>query len=482
MQGTLSSTVPLSVDTLARQRRRAIIATVLGNGLEWFDFTVYSFFAVIIAKLFFPTGNELTSLLLAVATFGVGFFMRPVGGMVLGVYADKVGRKAALSLTILLMAGGTALIGLAPTYDQIGLWAPVLIVVARLLQGFSAGGEMGSATAFLTEYAPANKRAFYSSWIQSSIGFAVLLGAAVGTFVTANLSAESLHSWGWRMPFLIGILIGPVGYFIRSRMDETPAFSAVAEEAKNDSPLADVFRTYPRETFASFSMVILWTVCTYVLLFYMPTYSVRTLHLPQSTGFLAGMFGGSMIMCFSPVVGKLADRFGRRRFLSGAAALILAACMADVRLHQPHAGTCFADGVSRRVRFADRGLHGPDSRGVLRAVPDPGSVDGPFRCVQLRGDDFRRLRTVLHHVADRVDGKQHGPRDLRDDRRGHQPVRHFLRTRSASTPSLNRRVRLIRAGRIPSSSQEDFNEHYGNQRRQRTRSGPGYRCWNTIML
>jgi MHS family proline/betaine transporter-like MFS transporter len=323
MQGTLSSNVAISVDTPARQRRRAIVATVLGNGLEWFDFTVYSFFAVIIAKLFFPTGNELTSLLLAVATFGVGFFMRPVGGMVLGVYADKVGRKAALSLTILLMAGGTALIGLAPTYDQIGLWAPVLIVVARLLQGFSAGGEMGTATAFLTEYAPAGKRAFYSSWIQSSIGFAVLLGAAVGTFVTSSLSADALHSWGWRMPFLIGILIGPVGYFIRSRMDETPAFSAVAEEAKNDSPLAEVFRRFPRETFASFSMVILWTVCTYVLLFYMPTYSVRSLHLPQSTGFFAGMVGGLMIMCFSPVVGALADRFGRRRFLSGAAALIL---------------------------------------------------------------------------------------------------------------------------------------------------------------
>jgi MHS family proline/betaine transporter-like MFS transporter len=219
MQGTLSPHVALPLDSLTRQRRRAILATVLGNGLEWFDFTVYSFFAVIIAKLFFPTGNELTSLLLTVATFGVGFFMRPVGGIVLGIYADKVGRKAALSLTILLMAAGTALIGLAPTYSQIGVWAPLLIVAARLLQGFSAGGEMGSATAFLTEYAPPDKRAYYSSWIQSSIGFAVLLGAAVGTFVTARLSADALHSWGWRMPFLIGILIGPVGYFIRSRME-----------------------------------------------------------------------------------------------------------------------------------------------------------------------------------------------------------------------------------------------------------------------
>ncbi|NLP62881.1 MFS transporter [Paraburkholderia sacchari] len=323
MQGTLSQNAVPAVHIAARQRRRAIIATVLGNGLEWFDFTVYSFFAVIIAKLFFPTGNELSSVLLTVATFGVGFVMRPVGGIVLGVYADKVGRKAALSLTILLMALGTAIIGLAPTYDQAGIAAPLLIVVARLLQGFSAGGEMGGATAFLTEYAPPGKRAYYSSWIQSSIGFAVLLGAATGTFATTFLDTQALYGWGWRVPFLLGILVGPVGYFIRSQMDETPAFSAIEEQGKEHSPLKEVLARFPRETFASFSMVILWTVCTYVLLFYMPTYSVRTLHLPQSTGFFAGMMGGLMIMCCSPVVGKLADIWGRRVFLCGSAFAIL---------------------------------------------------------------------------------------------------------------------------------------------------------------
>jgi MFS transporter, MHS family, proline/betaine transporter len=323
MQGTLSPRAARSVSSAAQQRRRAIIATVLGNGLEWFDFTVYSFFAVTIARLFFPSGNELTSVLLAVATFGVGFFMRPVGGIVLGVYADRVGRKAALSLTILLMALGTALIGFAPTYEQAGIAAPLLIVAARLLQGFSAGGEMGGATAFLTEYAPPEQRAWYSSWIQSSIGFAVLLGAATGTFVTTVLSTEALHSWGWRVPFLIGILVGPVGYFIRSQIDETPAFSAVEAQARENSPLKEVLSQYPRETFASFSMVILWTVCTYVLLFYMPMYSVRALHLPQATGFASGMVGGLMILCCSPVVGKLADRFGRRVFLSGSAFAIL---------------------------------------------------------------------------------------------------------------------------------------------------------------
>ncbi|MEM5275882.1 MFS transporter [Cupriavidus taiwanensis] len=303
------------------QRRRAIIATVIGNGLEWFDFTVYSFFAVIIARLFFPTGNDLSSLLLAVATFGVGFFMRPVGGIVLGVYADRVGRKAALSLTILLMALGTTLIGIAPTYDQIGILAPLLIVVARLMQGFSAGGEMGGATAFLTEYAPARQRAYYSSWIQASIGVAVLLGAAVGTFVTSSLSEAALNSWGWRLPFLLGIVIGPVGYYIRHHLDETPAFRDTAERA--DSPLKEIFQAYPRETTASFSMVILWTVCTYVLLFYMPTYAVKVLKVPQADGFVAGMAGGGAIMVFAPLVGLLADRIGRRVLLSGSALLIL---------------------------------------------------------------------------------------------------------------------------------------------------------------
>ncbi|NOV22555.1 MFS transporter [Cupriavidus necator] len=312
---------PAAPAILPSQRRRAIIATVIGNGLEWFDFTVYSFFAVIIAKLFFPTGNDLSSLLLAVATFGVGFFMRPVGGIVLGIYADRVGRKAALSLTILLMALGTTLIGIAPTYDQIGIFAPLLIVVARLMQGFSAGGEMGGATAFLTEYAPARQRAYYSSWIQASIGVAVLLGAAVGTFVTSSLSPEALNSWGWRLPFLLGIVIGPVGYYIRHHLDETPAFRDSAERA--DSPLKEIVQAYPRETLASFSMVILWTVCTYVLLFYMPTYAVKVLKVPQADGFVAGMAGGCAIMVFAPLVGLLADRIGRRVLLSGSALLIL---------------------------------------------------------------------------------------------------------------------------------------------------------------
>lgn len=305
-----------------QQARRAVIATVIGNGLEWFDFTVYSFFSVIIAKVFFPTGSELTSYLLALATFGVGFFMRPVGGIVLGVYSDKRGRKAALSLTILLMALGTLIIAITPGYAHIGLVAPVLIVLARLLQGFSAGGEMGSATAFLTEHAPAGKKAFYSSWIQASIGVAVLLGSAMGAVLSSYLTPAQLESWGWRVPFIIGTLIGPIGFYIRSRIDETPAYS---EAHTSESPLREVLRTYPRETLIGFSLVVLWTVCTYAILFYIPSYSTRVLGLPSGVGFSAGMLGGMVLIVATPVVGMLADKHGRRRWLLGSAVAIFVA-------------------------------------------------------------------------------------------------------------------------------------------------------------
>lgn len=317
MEATMAAAPP----TETQRRRRAIAATILGNGFEWFDFMVYGFFAITIGQLFFPTGNELTSLLLSVATFGVGFVVRPIGGVLIGIYADKAGRKAALSLTILLMAGGTALIGLAPTYEQIGIAAPILVIVARLMQGFSAGGEMGSATAFLTEHAPADRKGYYSSWIQSSIGFAVVLGAMAGTVLTLCLSPEQVKAWGWRIPFLLGILIGPIGFYIRSNVDETPAFLENKEKAKR--PFSEVLSTYPRETLTTFSMVILWTVCIYVLLFYMPTYAVKTLKLPQSMSFIAGVVGGTVITILSPFVGAWSDRVGRKKLLAFASGGIL---------------------------------------------------------------------------------------------------------------------------------------------------------------
>ena len=303
------------------KRRHAIAAATIGNGLEWFDFTVYGFFTPIIARLFFPAINDLTSILLTVGTYGVGFFMRPVGAVVLGVYADRKGRKAALTLTILTTAFGTALLGFAPTYAQAGIVGPLVIVLARLIQGFSAGGEIGGATAFLIEYAPPEKRGFYASWQQTSQALAVVLGGICGTIVTHALDPAAIDSWGWRVPFLLGLLIGPVGFYIRARVDETPVFTD-SHTQKSESPLRDALRDHPRGIASGFGVTILWTVCTYVLLFYMTTYAVKQLNIPLADAFVATTIGGLVLMLGCPIAGALSDRVGRKRLLLAAAIAI----------------------------------------------------------------------------------------------------------------------------------------------------------------
>src|SRR5580704_13223576 len=201
-----------------------VAAAVVGNALEWYDFIVFGLLTVIVSHLFFPAHSQYASLLLATATFGVGFFMRPVGGILLGIYADHYGRKAALLLIIVLMTAAIAMIGFAPTYATIGAAAPLVIVLARLLQGFATGGEFASATTFLIESAPAHRRGFYGSWQMVGQGLSVLIGALFGALVTRSLAPEALDSWGWRVPFLFGLIIGPVGLFIRRHLEETDAF------------------------------------------------------------------------------------------------------------------------------------------------------------------------------------------------------------------------------------------------------------------
>src|SRR6202046_2042407 len=181
-----------------------IAAAVIGNALEWYDFIIFGFLTVVISRLFFPTNSQYASLLLTTATFGVGFFMRPVGGMLLGIYADRRGRKAALLMVIALMTVAIAMIAFAPTYAAIGVGAPLIIVLARLLQGFSAGGEFATATAFLLESAPPQQRGFYGSWQMVGQGLAVLIGAILGTVLTHSLTPDALNGWGWRVPFLFG--------------------------------------------------------------------------------------------------------------------------------------------------------------------------------------------------------------------------------------------------------------------------------------
>lgn len=300
-------------------RARAVVAASIGNALEWFDFAVYGFFAVTIAKVFFPSDNQTLSLLVTYASFGITFFIRPLGAIVLGNFADKHGRKAALTLTIAMMMIGTAVIALSPSYAAIGIVAPILIIAARLLQGFSAGGEFGSATAFLAEQNPA-RRGFYGSWQFASQGLTTILATGFGASLAAWLTPEQMESWGWRVPFLFGLLIGPVAYYIRTRLEETVEFRSVTT---SETPLREAVGSNQAALFVGFGLVVLTTVATYTVLF-MPTYAVRQLGLPASGSFMAALLTGALQFVLVPIVGALSDRYGRFpiTFVSAVALLV----------------------------------------------------------------------------------------------------------------------------------------------------------------
>jgi len=289
------------------RRWRTVAATSIGNALEWFDFIIYGFFALTMAKLFFPTGDETVSLLLALATFGVPFFMRPLGAIVIGNYADRHGRKAAFTLTILLMMVGTAIIAVAPTYATAGVFAPLIVLFARLVQGFSAGGEFGSATAFLAEQNP-ERRGFYASWQFASQGLTTVLATAIGVGLAASLTSAQMESWGWRVPFFIGLLIGPVAWYIRRNLDETMEFRSMQI---SDSPLKDAFFDGRKRLLVSLGVVALCTVSMYTIVLFMPTYATRQFGLATSVGFLGGMLVGAIQLVLMPLFGTMSDRFGR---------------------------------------------------------------------------------------------------------------------------------------------------------------------------
>jgi MFS family permease len=289
-----------------------IVAAVIGNALEWYDFIVFGFFTVVIARLFFPSDNQYASLLLTTATFGVGFFMRPVGGVLLGIYADRRGRKAALLMVITLMTIAIAMIAFAPTYAAIGVAAPLIMVLARLLQGFSAGGEFASATAFLTESAPATRRGLYGSWQMVGQGMAVLLGAILGTLLTRSLTPETLDSWGWRIPFLFGLIIGPVGLYIRRKLDETSAFLQSNRSLAGQQGAGSVLMSHVKEMLACLGMVVSGTISFYVILIYIPTFARTQLHLPLDQAFLAQSIGLACEVVLIPICGLLSDFVGRK--------------------------------------------------------------------------------------------------------------------------------------------------------------------------
>ncbi len=314
-----------AVPTIHKQKisgPRLIAACTIGNALEFFDFVVYSFFAATIGKLFFPSADPVVQLLLSFATYGVGFFLRPLGGVVLGAYADKRGRKRATVLTLMLMALGTVMIGLAPTYEQIGYFGPLLIVIGRLIQGFSAGGEVGASTTLLSESAPIDQRGFYGSWQLASQGLAVLAAAGMAYTITTLLTPAEVASWGWRIPFIAGVLIVPVGLWLRSALEETHANEDEARTAQVSS-LREVFRSHWRRLVLGVMLVVGGTAANAVIVLYMATYAVRQLNMPPTSGLLAGIVAGVVTLIAAPAAGALSDRIGRKT-VAGAAYLLIA--------------------------------------------------------------------------------------------------------------------------------------------------------------
>ena len=299
--------------------RRAVVASSIGNALEWFDIIVYSSFALVISAQFFtPEGEEssITGLLLTFGTFALSYLIRPVGAMVLGSYGDRRGRKSALTLTIVIMMLGTLLMAVAPTTAAVGALAPLVILLSRLLQGFSAGGEFGTATAFLIESAP-DRKAFYGSWQVATQGAAILLASTFGYVLNTTLTDDQLSSWGWRVPFFFGALIGPVGLYIRQKMTETPEFEATGDR-RAASPLRQTLVHAAPRWLAAAGIVALASLSVYMILF-MPTYAVNNLGLPGYSGFLGGIVAGAVTLVGAPFIGTLADRVGSIRIMTIAA-------------------------------------------------------------------------------------------------------------------------------------------------------------------
>ncbi|GAA2202201.1 MFS transporter [Sinomonas flava] len=301
--------------------RKAVVSSSIGAALEWFDIIVYASFAIVIAENFFPEGDSTLGLILTFATFAISYLIRPLGGMFLGSYADRHGRKGALTLTLTLMMVGTLIMAIAPTHAVVGAWAGIIILISRLIQGFSAGGEFGTATTFLVETAP-HRKAYYASWQVAAQGISMFLASAFGFALFNWLSKDDLYAWGWRIPFIIGIFIGPVGLYIRARLTEPDEFLT---SEKHAGPVRAIFTHFLGRLLTASACIGVATISIYLIL-YMPTFAVKSLHVTASAAYLGGVVAGLVILIGTPFVGMLADRVGPARLMlwSAVAAFVLA--------------------------------------------------------------------------------------------------------------------------------------------------------------
>ncbi|MFD0312960.1 glycine betaine/L-proline transporter ProP [Streptomyces flavalbus] len=307
---------------------RAVKAASLGNAMEWFDFGIYSYLAVTIGHVFFPSGNDTVQLISSFATFAVSFLVRPLGGMVFGPLGDRIGRKKVLATTMIMMALATFAIGLIPSYAAIGFWAPVLLIVFRLVQGFSTGGEYGGASTFIAEYAPDRRRGFFGSFLELGTLAGYVGAAGLVTLLTSLLGGDGMESWGWRVPFLVAGPIGAVGLYLRLRLDETPAFQKLEDESAHQASeaasavettargdLAKIFREQWPTLVLCVCLVGAYNVTDYMFLSYMPTYLSDEMGYSEAHGLL--LLIGTMVVLMLVInqVGRISDRHGRKPVL-----------------------------------------------------------------------------------------------------------------------------------------------------------------------
>jgi len=298
--------------------KRAALACFIGTFVEWFDYASYGYLAPVIAVVFFPQENRAVSLMLTFAVFAISFLLRPIGAVVWGNLGDKLGRRWALSWSILLMSGATFLVGFLPGYLALGVGAPLLLLTLRMIQGFSASGEYAGASTFLAEYAPPKRRGLYTSIVPASTATGLLAGSLLVAFLHATLSTAEMQAWGWRITFFLAGPLGIIGHYIRVHLEDSPVFRELIEDSEGSlpkTPIRDLFRSHLRTVLVSFGVASLNAVAFYVILSYMPTYLSEELGFPAQQSFLASSITLAIYVALIFVQGDLSDHFGRRRML-----------------------------------------------------------------------------------------------------------------------------------------------------------------------
>ncbi|WP_411734549.1 MFS transporter [Paeniglutamicibacter sp.] len=307
-----------------KTRTKVVAASFIGNFVEWFDYAVYGYLAVTITAVFFPDSDPATGLMLTFALFAISFLVRPLGGFVWGHLGDKIGRREALSWSILIMSAATFCIALIPSYNTIGIWAPILLLIIRVVQGFSASGEYAGASAFLVEYAPANRRGLYAAVVPASTAAGLLLGSLLAALLTGMLEPEQMQSWGWRLPFLLAAPMGLIGRYIRTKLEDSPIFKELAKEDNAvKAPVSSLFKNHWRQLIQAVGAVLLNAVGFYLILSYMPTHLSQNIGLSETASYVATTVALTTYIGFIFVVGMLSDRFGRKKVLMSASILFV---------------------------------------------------------------------------------------------------------------------------------------------------------------